>query len=336
MRNLRRRIKMENKGEIIIYQTEDNQTQIEVHLEEETVWLSLNQMSVLFDRDKSVISRHIKNIYQEGELSEISTVAKFATIQNEGGRKISREIKYYNLDVIISVGYRVKSLRGTQFRIWANNVLKEFLVSGYVLNEKLLSNQTAKLKQLHGTIQVITSLSASKYLNAEDKDSFLMLLKRFSIALNLLDDYDYNRINKLTGSIVSAYRLDYDEVQCIIRKMKFEIGNSEYFGKEKDESLKSSISAIYQTFDDKDLYPSLEEKAANLLYFLVKNHSFIDGNKRIAAALFLYFLAKNNLLAKTNLDNNLLVSLTLMIANSKPSDKDLIVNIVSILLQNKE
>jgi prophage maintenance system killer protein len=332
LRNFEVEEKVESKGEILIYQTDDYQSQIEVRLENETVWLTQKLMAELFRTSTQNITIHIGNIYSEGELTENSTCKDYLQVQKEGNRVIERTQKFYNLDVIISVGYRVKSKRGTQFRIWATKTLKEFLVRGFVLNEKLLKAQAEKLKQLNDTIQVISAISLSKYLKSDDKDNFLMLLERFSTALNILDDYDYNRINKPSGSISSAYKLEYDEVKIIIQKMKSEIGNSEYFGKEKDESLKSSISAIYQTFGGFDLYPMIIEKAVNLLYFLVKNHSFIDGNKRIAAAIFIYFLDKNNILNNSNLSNDLLVTITLMIANSKSSDKEIIVNIVAILL----
>ncbi len=326
---------MENKGEIIIYQTEDNETQIEVRLQQETVWLNQYQMSELFQTDRTSIVRHLKNVYETGELSKRSTCAKIAQVQIEGNRTIKRNILYYNLDVIISVGYRINSIRGTQFRIWANKVLKDYLLNGYALNKKLLQNQNEKLEQLNETIKLISSISSLEYLSAENKDSFLLLLERYSKALNILDDYDYNRFSEIQGNADTVYILKYNEIRKIIDKMKSTIEHSKYFGKEKDESLKSSISAIYQTFDGKDLYPSIIEKAVNLLYFIVKNHSFVDGNKRIAASVFLYFLAQNKILAQINLDNDLLVAVTLMIANSKPSDKDLIVNIVSVLLQEK-
>lgn len=327
---------MENKGEIIIYQTEDNETQIEVRLGEETVWLNQYQMTELFRTDRTSIVRHLNKIYESGELIKSSTCAKIAQVQIEGNRSIKRYIQYYNLDAIISVGYRINSIRGTQFRIWANKVLKDYLLKGYALNKKLLQNQNEKLNQLNETIKIISSISASEYLSAESKDSFLLLLKRYSKALNMLDDYDYIRYREIpeTGKVV--YILKYDEIKKIINKMKYTADKTKYFGKEKDESLKSSISAIYQTFDGKDLYPTIIEKAVNLLYFVVKNHSFVDGNKRIAASIFLYFLDKNQILDKIELDNDLLVSLTLMIANSKPTDKDLIVNIVSVLLNSKD
>lgn len=325
---------MDNKGEIVFYQTEDNQTQIEVRLDEDTVWLNQFQMIQLFDSSKANISEHINSIYKEGELEPTSTVRKFRTVQKEGSRDVTRNRDYYNLDVIISVGYRIKSKRGTQFRIWANKVLKEYLINGFALNDKLLKSQSAKLNQLNSAIKLIASLSITEFIDSEGKDSFLRLLDKYSTALAMLDDYDYNRFNFVTATPNRVYILEYEEVKNIISKMKKEIRNTKYFGKEKDESLKSSISTIYQSFDGADLYPSIEEKASNLLYFLVKNHSFVDGNKRIAASIFLYFLEKNSILQKMNMDNYLLVALTLMIANSKSSDKDLIVNIVSNILRN--
>lgn len=320
---------MMSKGEIIIYQTEDDQTQIDVRFEDDSVWLTQSQMIHLFATSKQNISLHINNIFKEGELENNSVVKEYLTTAEDGK---DYKTKYYNLDVVISVGYRVKSKRGTQFRIWANKILKDYLVRGYVLNEKLLKAQAEKLIQLNNTIKAISTVSMSNYLKSDDKDNFLILLQRFSTALNMLDDYDYNRVIKPSGTSEKAYILEYDEVKDIIQKMKSEIGNSKYFGKEKDESLKSSISTIYQTFEGVDLYPMIIEKAANLLYFIVKNHSFIDGNKRIAAAIFIYFLDKNNILDNSNLDNDLLVTITLMIANSNPADKEIIVNIVSILL----
>ena len=322
-------------SEIVIYQNQNNQTEKEVRLNQETVWLSLNQMANLFQRDKSVISRHISNVFKEDELPSDSTVANFATVQIEGGRSVEREIEFYNLDVIISVGYRVKSKQGTQFRIWANKILKEFLVQGYVLNNRLLQSQKEKLSNLNDAIKLISNLSLSSEIDPSIKSDFLAILDRFSSALLILDDYDYQRLNNVSIEYEQSHILDYEEVRSVIEEMKSVSGNSELFGREKDDSLKSSISAIYQTFGGVDLYPSILSKAINLLYFLVKNHSFVDGNKRIAAALFLYFLQKNNQLDKINLDNNLLASLTLLIANSKPQERELILNIVNVMLNCK-
>ncbi len=330
---------MNNKGEIIIYQTEDFQTQIDVRLEEETVWLNQYQMAELFQTDRTSILRHLKNIYNSGELDEISTCAKIAQVQNEGTRIIKRNIHYYNLDAIISVGYKVNSIRGTQFRIWANKVLKEYLLKGYSLNERLLKEKNEKIKDLQKTISLISSISKQGFLTTDENESLISLLEKYSTALNVLDNYDYQKLNEINKSFEVSYKLEYDEVMGIINQMRNLIGNSALFGKEKDYSLKSSISAIYQTFDGNDLYPSLEEKAAHLLYFLVKNHSFVDGNKRIAAAIFLYFLDKNNFFKEsqdTNIvDNSTLVALTLMIANSNPKEIELIINVVTFLLQNK-
>jgi len=316
-------------SEIVIYQNQNNQSEIEVRLNQETVWLSLNQLSELFQRDKSVISRHISNVFKEDELARASVVANFATTATDGK---TYQVEFYNLDVIISVGYRVKSKQGTQFRIWANKVLKEYLVQGYSLNNRLLQSQKEKLSNLNDAIKLISNLSLSSEIDPSIKSDFLAILDRFSSALLILDDYDYQRLNNVSIEYEQSYILDYEEVRGVIEEMKSVSGNSELFGREKDDSLKSSISAIYQTFGGVDLYPSTLAKAINLLYFLVKNHSFIDGNKRIAAALFLYFLEKNNQLDKINLDNNLLASLTLLIANSKPQERELILNIVNVML----
>jgi prophage maintenance system killer protein len=324
---------MENRGEILIYQTEDKQTEIEVRMDTDTVWLSLNQISELFDRNKSVVSRHIYNIFKEGELPIDSTVAKYATVQTEGNRIITREIEYFNLDVVISVGYRVKSKRGTQFRIWANKIIKEYLTTGYILNNRLLKIKSEKLNEINNLVKLISGIAQSNSIKSDEKSSFLLLLEKYSEALNILDDYDYQRITEFKSEPKEAYHLTYEEVIKIIVEMKETMGNSDYFGKEKDESLNSSISAIYQTYDNIDLYPTIEEKASNLLYFLVKNHSFVDGNKRIAAAIFIYFLEKNNILSKIELKNELLVALTLTIANSNPKEKNLLANIVAILIK---
>jgi prophage maintenance system killer protein len=320
------------KSSIVIYKTDDEKTQVEVKLENETVWLSLNQMAVLFQRDKSVVSRHIRNVYKEGELSESSTVAKFATVQKEGNRSIEREIEFYNLDVIISVGYRVKSKRGTQFRIWANRVLKEYLIQGYALNQKVLESQKDKLHKINEAISLISKLNLQSNIDTETKSEFLSILDKYSSALMILDDYDNQRVSKPEYDYEKSYIIKYDEVINAVNEMKGTSANSALFGKQKDNSLKSSISAIYQTFDGIDLYPTILEKAINLLYFMVKNHSFVDGNKRIAATIFLYFLKKNNKLENINLDNNLLASMTLLIANSNPQERDLIISILSIML----
>ncbi len=324
------------KSEIKIYKTPEGKTSIEVKLEKETVWLNLNQMSILFERDKSVISRHINNIFKEGELDKDSTVAKYATVQKEGKRKIIRNIDFYNLDVIISVGYRIKSKRGTQFRIWANQILKDYLIKGYAVNRQRLEKQAEQLNELKKTIKILGNTLEHKELTDEESKGLLKIISDYSYALEILDQYDHQtlKIEKTSGK--DFYRLTYEEVKNQIETVKKAYSNSKLFGQEKDNSLKSSIETIYQTFDGKDLYPSIEEKAANLLYLIVKNHPFTDGNKRIAAFIFLYFLEKNRLLfTKTGdkrIADNALVALTLMIAVSKPEEKDTMIKVVVNLI----
>lgn len=324
------------KGEIILYKSPDGGLALDVKLEEETVWLTLNQMSRLFERDKSVVSRHIKNIFIEKELDESSTVAKFATVQKEGVRQILREIEYYNLDVIISVGYRVKSKRGTQFRIWANKVLKDYLLKGFALNERKLKEQSEKLHELEKLIDNF-SLVAEKY--QLEKDVFTGILKvvsDYTHALDLLDQYDYQTLKIKAITKEETFRITYAKAKRVIDELKNKFQTSNLFGKEKDNSFKSSITTIYQTFEGKELYPSVEEKAANLLYFIIKNHSFIDGNKRIAASIFLWFLDKNKVLYKDSgekrIADNALVALCLMIAESNPKEKEIMTKVVVNLI----
>lgn len=326
---------MEN-SEIKIYKTPEGKTSIEVKLEKDTVWLSLNQMSKLFERDKSVISRHINNIYKEGELERSSTVAKIATVQKEGEREIIRNIEYFNLDVIISVGYRIKSKRGTQFRIWANQVIKDYLIKGYVINQQRLQKQAKQFNELKETIKILGNTLNYKELTNDEGKGLLKIISDYSYALEILDQYDYQTLKIENTSDKEVYQLTYEEAIKQIELVKKTYGNSELFGHEKDDSFKSSTATIYQTFGGVDLYPSIEEKAANLLYFVVKNHSFSDGNKRIAAFLFLYFLEKNSLLfsetGKKRIADNALVALTLMIAVSKPDEKETMIKIIVNLI----
>lgn len=309
---------------IFIYKKE-NEVQVEITYENDSLWLNLNQISTLFDRDKSVISRHIKNIYKEKELPEYSTVAKNATVQYEGNRKINRKIEFYNLDIVLAIGYRVSSAKGTQFRIWANKILKEYLVKGYSINEK-------RLEQLQKTIQLVQR--TSKF--TENKEDLLDILADYSSALDILDKFDHQSLTKNNVNNTVSYKIDYNEAKTAIEKLKVKFGGSNLFGNEKDNSFKSSIATIDQTFDGKELYPSIEEKAANLLYFVVKNHSFSDGNKRIAAWLFIWYLDKNNFLYKPNqskrIENNTLVALTLMIAESNPNEKEMMINVIINLI----
>ncbi|GGP06198.1 cytochrome c [Cloacibacterium rupense] len=323
-----------NKGEIIIYETKDGETSIDVRMEEETVWLTLNQMCNLFDRDKSVVSRHIRNIYKEGELELNSTVAKNATVQKEGNREVLREIEYYNLDVIISVGYRVKSQRGTQFRIWANSVLKRYLTQGFAIKENATQIQ---LQNLSSMLEILSKSIENKSVSVDETQNLLRIIKDFSYGLDTLDKYDNQvlEVEKTTDK-EDEFRINYENASQVIQDLKKKFNASQLFGNEKDSSFKSSVNTIYQTFDGKELYPSIEEKAAMFLYLVVKNHSFSDGNKRIAAFLFLWFLEKNKILYKKNgqklIENNTLVALTLMIAESKSEEKDMMQKVIVNLI----
>jgi len=326
---------MEN-SEIKIYKTSEGKTSIEVKLEKDTVWLSLNQMAELFERDKSVISRHIRNVFKERELERISTVAKIATVQKEGDREIIRNIEYFNLDVIISVGYRIKSKRGTQFRIWANQIIKDYLIRGYAINQKQLQKQAEQLNELKETIKILGNALEYKKLTNDESKGLLKIISDYSYALEILDQYDYQTLKIENTSGKEVYQLTYEEAIKQIELVKKTYGNSELFGHEKDDSFKSSIATIYQTFGGVDLYPSIEEKAANLFYFIVKNHSFSDGNKRIAAFLFLYFLENNGLLfsetGRKRIADNALVALTLMVAVSKPDEKETMIKVIVNLI----
>lgn len=323
-----------NKGEIIIYETKDGETSIDVRMEEETVWLTLNQMCNLFDRDKSVVSRHIRNIYNEGELELNSTVAKNATVQKEGNREVLREIEYYNLDVIISVGYRVKSQRGTQFRIWANSVLKRYLTQGFAIKENATQIQ---LQNLSSMLEILSKSIENNSISVDETQNLLRIIKDFSYGLDTLDKYDNQvlEVEKTTES-EDEFKINYENASQVIQDLKKKFNASQLFGNEKDSSFKSSVNTIYQTFDGKELYPSIEEKAAMFLYLVVKNHSFSDGNKRIAAFLFLWFLEKNRILYKKNgqklIENNTLVALTLLIAESKSEEKDMMQKVVVNLI----
>ncbi|MBQ9607056.1 MAG: type II toxin-antitoxin system death-on-curing family toxin [Lachnospiraceae bacterium] len=305
---------MEN--EIVIFETEDESISLQVKLTDEMVWLSRNQLSVLFDRDVKTIGKHINNALKE-EVDD-STVAKFATVQMEGEREVERTIEYYNLEMITSVGYRVKSKRGVEFRRWANKVLKEYILRGYAVNEM-------RLKQLGSAVRLMKRVE--KDLDAKQ---VLNVVECFATALDLLDDYDHQTMKRPKGN-TEAYVLSYEECRNVIDNMKFS-GRSDLFGSEKDDSFKGSIGNIYQSFGGQEIYPTLEEKAANLLYFVTKNHSFWDGNKRIAAAMFLYFLDRNGVLfddeGEKTIDDHTLVALTIMIAESKPEEKEMMISVV--------
>jgi prophage maintenance system killer protein len=328
-----------NNSAIEIFKSEDGKTEVQVSLANETVWLSQKQMALLFDKDADTIGLHLKNIYTSKELEEISTTEEFSVVQLEGKRNVTRVIKCYNLDAIISVGYRVNSKRGTQFRIWANTIIKDYLIKGYSLNEKKLIQQNEQLKELRESVKILGNVLKYKELSNDESVGLLKVISDYAYALDVLDQYDYQSLKIHATSGKETYQLTYNEAIKQINLAKEFYGNSDLFGNEKDESFKSSLATIYQTFDGNDLYPSVEEKAANLLYFITKNHSFTDGNKRIAAFLFLYFMEKNGVLydekGRKRIADNALVALTLMIAVSKSDEKDVMVKVVVNLINQE-
>ena len=323
-------------SDIKIYQTDDGQTEIQVKFENETVWLSQRQMAQLFEKDTDTIGLHLKNIYQSGELEEPATTEKSSVVQKEGNRQVKRKVKVYNLDAIISVGYRVNSKRGIQFRKWANKILKQYLLKGYVIDNQRLKQQNEQLKELQDSVKMLGSIINYKALTNDESTGLLKIISDYAYALDILDQYDYENLDIKDTSGKETYQLTYEEAIKQINLTKKVHGNSNLFGHEKDDSFKSSIATIYQTFGGVDLYPSIEEKAANLLYFIIKNHSFSDGNKRIAAFLFLYFLERNGVLfdnqGNKRIANNALVALTLMIAVSKPDEKDTMIKVIVNLI----
>ena len=325
------------QDQIVIYQTEDGQTQIDVRLENETVWLTQTQMVELFQTTKQNVSLHLNNLYKEGELEKEGTVKEYLTVQQEGKRKVSRKVKYYDLDVIISVGYRVHSKRGTAFRIWARKIIKDYLVKGYAVNQRLHSEQIGELRQL---VQMLGRTIQNQQLEQNDENQALFdIVVDYTYALDTLDDYDYQRLSVGKTTQEDKFRATYENAMEAIQTLRDKFGGSALFGNEKDESFKSSIGQIYQTFGGEELYPSVEEKAAMLLYLVTKNHSFSDGNKRIAATLFLWFLNNNGILYREDgskrLADNTLVALTLMIAESKTEEKDVMVKVVVNLINQR-
>ena len=328
----------EANNQIAIYIAENGQTQIDVRVQDETVWLTQEQMSLLFGTDRSAITKHIKNIIKDGELPENTTCAKIAQVQKEGNRTITRHIKYYNLDMILSVGYRVTSKTATQFRIWATRTLKDYLLNGYVINQKMLAEQKSKLLTLQKTLDLMTRSIENQTENLDQAQQVSRVLNDFVHGLNLLDDFDHKTLDMHGRTKNKAVIIKPDEFLSVVDKMKGSFA-SDVFAKPKDDSFYSSIGQIYQTFDGVDLYPTLEEKAANLLYMIVKNHSFVDGNKRIGASCFLYFLDKNNMLyddkGQNLIDSATLFALTLLIAESNPSEIDTVKQVVISVLNRK-
>jgi prophage maintenance system killer protein len=326
---------MQEKNEIIIYTTPDGKETFEVNLKKDTVWLSQKQMAELFEKNTDTIGLHIKNIFSTKELNEKSTTEKYSVVQIEGNRKVERKIKFYNLDLIISVGYRVNSKRGTQFRIWATNILKQHLVNGYTINEKRIREDRNKLKELQKTLKITERLLQNKALDSKEATGLLKVILDYQKALHLLDEYDYQKLEIKKVTTKEKFKINLQKVRQELDQLKNNYPTG-LFGLEKDQSFSGSIGAIYQSFDGKDLYPSIEEKAAHLLYFVVKNHSFIDGNKRIAASLFLWFLNENAILYNDNgskrLADNALVALTLLIAESKAEEKETIIKVIVNLI----
>ena len=319
---------MELNDKIVIYRTADGQTSIDVKLEDETVWLSANQMANLFDRDEKTIRKHINNVFSEGELEKENNT-HFLRVDG-----VKQPVAFYSLDVIISVGYRVKSQRGIQFRIWANKVLKEYLVKGYVVNKVLTEQRYTELKQLVTVLG--RTVKTQEALTSEDALNLVEVVSDYAYALDTLDRYDYQQlaVEQTTNEI--KFHATYEGAMQAIEELKEKFGGSQWFAHEKDDSFKSSIGQIYQTFGGQDLYPSVEEKAAMLLYLVTKNHSFSDGNKRIAATLFLWFMAGNGILYNSDgskrIADNTLVALTLMIAESRTEEKDIMVKVVVNLI----
>ena len=325
----------ENK--ILIYQTEDGQTQVDVRMENVTVWLTQAQMAELFQTDRTSIVRHINNIYKVEELEREATCAKIAQVQIEGNRKVTRNIPYFNLDMIISVGYRVNAKRGVKFRQWANRILKQYLVKGYVVNDRLRRDQLGELRQL---VQVVgRTLQHQDITATADGQALFDVVVDYTYALDTLDNYDYERLTIERTTSDEPFHATYENAMAEIRRLHDKFGGSKWFGNEKDDSFKSSIGQIYQTFGGEELYPSVEEKAAMLLYLVTKNHSFSDGNKRIAATLFLWFLNNNGILYRPDgtkrLADNTLVALTLMIAESRTEEKDVMVKVVVNLINQR-
>ena len=320
-----------DQSDVHIYQAEDGQTRLTVRLDHETVWLTQKQMAGLFDKNVRTVNEHIKNIFKEGELEEPSVIRKFRITASDGKSYVTA---HYNLDVIISVGYRIKSRRGTQFRQWATRVLREHLVKGYTLNEQRLREQSEKLEDLHNTVALLEKTLAGQQIGLDEAKGLLRVITDYAYALTTLDRYDHGTLTIDGTSGPAAYVLDYAGAIAVVQSMKTDFEG--LFGLEKDQGFKSAIGAIYQTFDGMDVYLSVEEKAANLLYFIVKNHAFTDGNKRIAAALFICFLAGNCILYRADgskrLADNALVALTLLIAESRPEEKDTIVKVIINLI----
>lgn len=325
-------------GEIVLYRTKDGRTAVDVHLEKDTIWLTQKNMAALFSTERSVVTKHIRNILKTKELVKDSVCAEFAHTAADGK---TYQTTCYNLDMVISVGYRVNSRRGTEFRIWATSVLRDHLLKGYTLNEKRLQAQVARLSELQAAVDVMGRIIAGKAITGTEAEGLLRVITDYSLALRLLDQYDHQQLRLHGTTEIGRFILTCEAARAAIGRMAETMRPlpAGIFGREKDRGLESAIGAVYQTFGGRDLYPSIEEKAAHLLYFVVKNHAFVDGNKRIGAFLFIWFLDANGLLYRKDgtkrLADNALVALTLLIAESKPAEKDTICKVIVNLI-NRE
>ena len=328
----------QESNEVVIYQDKRGEVSLDVSLTDDTVWLNQKQLCTLFDRDKSVISRHIRNIFKEGELEQEATVAKNATVQIEGNRKVVRDVDFYNLDMILSLGYRVNSRKATNFRIWATKVLKDHLIQGYTVNQKRLRQKG--LEELDRTITLLRDTIDTSSLELKEAKGLLDVILNYSRTWTLLQGYDEDSLQRNTVSTEEKFILDFDEAKDAIAQLKHELiakgEATELFGREKAGEFDGIVRNIYQTFGGVDLIPTVEEKAANLLYYIIKDHPFNDGNKRIGAFLFILFLTKNNALYKSNgelkINDNALVALSLMTAKSDPLQKDTVVSLIVNIL----
>lgn len=323
--------------DIVIYKNKENKIELEVDLKDETIWLDLNRISRLFQRDKSVISRHINNIYKTNELEQNSTVAFFATVQTEGNRKIKREIQYYNLDVILSVGYRVNSKVGTQFRIWASNILKEYITEGYVINQKRLEQDSKKWSLLQLQMKNLQQVLNTRQLTEPEAKSLIKVITDYTQALSLLDKVDKQSIPSISVTDTRDIKnLDYDSLIQDIDRLKKELNLGDLFGKDTKDGLKSILMSINQTFDKRPVYPTIESKASNLLYLIIKNHPFIDGNKKIASFVFVRYLDINGILYREDgskrIEESTLVAIALLLAQSDTKEKDSMIDLVSYLI----
>jgi prophage maintenance system killer protein len=320
------------KEEIELYNADQSELSLEVRVDGETIWLTQKQMSQLFQKDVRTVNEHIKNVFKEGELEKNSTIRNFRIVQKEGKREVLRDIDFYNLDVIISVGYRVKSIQGTRFRIWATTVLKEHLLRKKSLN-------VYKEKNISNVVRLVGQVTNAYDLNKDEALGLIKVISEYSYALEILDQYDHQKLKIGKHETIESYKINNEDANELISSLKTKYGGSSLFGKQKDGSFQSTLNTLYQTFGKKELYPSLEEKAATLLYLAIKNHSFIDGNKRIAAALFIMYLAKNNFLYSSSgekrIADNALVALCLMIAESNPKEKEVMVKIVVNLINKR-